>query len=71
MVGLLDLAANNACENALAARLDAILDGQCLPDLAELKAEFAIKPQTLAADVTIPPPDLAGYNDLLGAEAGQ
>ena len=71
MVGLLDLAANNACENALAARLDAILDAQRLPDLAELKAEFAIKPQTLAADVTIPPPDLAGYNDLLGAEAGQ
>jgi transposase InsO family protein len=72
MVGLLDLAANHACENALAARLDAILETHGLPDLPELKAEFApANQQTRHVDVAIPPPDLAGYNDLLRAEARQ
>ena len=64
MVGLLDLAANGACEAALAERLDAILDAGALPDVGALKADFAptIKPP---ADVSIPPPDLAAYNTLL------
>ncbi len=68
MVGLLDLAANHACETALAARLDAILDAHGLPDLAELKAEFAVKTPTILAEVVIPPPDLAGYDTLLATE---
>jgi hypothetical protein len=68
MVGLLDLAANHACETALAARLDAILDTGGLPDLTELKAELAVKTPTILAEVVIPPPDLAGYDTLLTTE---
>ena len=64
MVGLLDLAANGACEAALAERLDAILDAGALPDIDALKAEFAPKTKP-PADVTIPLPDLAAYNQLL------
>ena len=70
MVGLLDLAANGACEAALAERLDAILDAGALPDIDALKTEFAPKTKP-PDDVTIPLPDLAAYNSLLpsGGEA--
>src|SRR5271166_3644784 len=65
MVGLLVLAASGeACETALAARLDAILDAGLLPDLGELKKEFQIAPHQ-SSDVTIPPPNLDDYNLLL------
>lgn len=70
MVGLLDLAASQACEAALAERLDAILAAGQLPNLAALKAAFA--PQAApVADVAIPPPDLAGYDGLLTASLGE
>ncbi len=65
MVDLLDLAAAQVCEKALAERLDTILDAGQLPDLAAMKAEFAPKTAALTADVTIPPPDIAGYDALL------
>jgi hypothetical protein len=65
IVGLLVIAATNeACEIALAARLDTTLDAGRLPNLANLESEFAPKTPT-ANDVTIPPPDLASYNRLL------
>ncbi|TBW31656.1 hypothetical protein EYW49_22830 [Siculibacillus lacustris] len=64
-VGLLALASTcEACEIALAARLDAILDAGRLPDLAVLEKEFASKPNT-ASDVTIPEPNLKAYDRLL------
>ena len=65
MVGLLVLAASGgACETALAARLDAILDAGLLPDLGELKKEFQTAPHQ-SRDVTVPPPNLDDYNLLL------
>ncbi len=65
MVGLLVLAASNAaCETALAARLDTILDAGALPDLVELKTAFATMPPQ-SRDIVIPPPNLDDYNRLL------
>lgn len=64
MVGLLDLAANHACEAALAEHLEALLEAGELPDLAALKAEFAPKVSPVV-DVAIPPHDIAGYDSLL------
>jgi hypothetical protein len=64
MVGLLDLAASQACEAALAERLEAILEAGQLPDLAALKTAFMPKAAPVA-DVDIPPPDIAGYDSLL------
>jgi hypothetical protein len=65
MVGLLVLAASGeACETALAARLDAILDAGQLPDLGELKKEFSTTPLQ-SRDIIIPPPNLDDYNRLL------
>ena len=65
MVELLVLAASSeACETVLAVRLDAILDAGRLPDLGELKKEFAPAPHQ-TSDVTIPPPNLDDYNLLL------
>jgi hypothetical protein len=67
MVGLLHLAATGACEAALAERLDGLLDAGQMPDLDALKDAFAPKiPQI--DDVTIPPPNLATYNQLLTRE---
>lgn len=68
MVGLLDLAANNACETALAVRLDDILDARGLPDLAELRDAFAVKTPIITADIVIPPPDIASYDVLLAVQ---
>jgi hypothetical protein len=65
MVRLLVLASScEACEIALAARLDAILDADRLPDLADFELEFATK-ATASVDVAIPAPNLADYNRLL------
>src|SRR6202453_3716913 len=65
MVGLLVLASiREACEIALAARLDAILDAGRLPDLAELETEFATRTRR-SSEVEIPAPNLDDYNRLL------
>jgi hypothetical protein len=65
MVGLLVLASiHEACEIALAARLDAILDAGRLPDLAELETEFATR-TSRSSEVKIPAPNLDDYNRLL------
>lgn len=65
MVGLLVLASvREACEIALAARLDAILDAGGLPDLAQIKTEFATRTRR-SSEVEIPAPNLDDYNRLL------
>jgi hypothetical protein len=65
MVALLVLASTcQACEIALAVRLDAILDAGRLPDLARLEEEFASKPGP-ASEVAIPEPNLETYDRLL------
>ena len=65
MVGLLVLASiRDACEIALAARLDAILDAGRLPDLAEIETEFATRTHR-SSEVEIPAPNLDDYNRLL------
>lgn len=64
-VGLLHLAATGACEAALAAHLDAVLDRGELPDLETARAAVA-PPQPAAIPlIAVPPPDLAGYDCLL------
>jgi hypothetical protein len=65
MVALLVLASiREACEIALGARLDAILDAGRLPDLAELETEFATR-TSRSSEVKIPAPNLDDYNRLL------
>jgi len=65
MVALLVLASTcQACEIALAARLDAILDAGRLPDRAKLEEEFASKPSP-PSEVAIPEPNLEAYDRLL------
>jgi len=63
-VALLDIAARGDCVEALAKRIDEALDCGHLPDVDALRNEFlptARSPRT----VTIPPPDLLGYNSLI------
>ena len=67
-VGLLHLAAMRACEEALARHLDAILDAGGVPDLETARVAVAPVPTALPT-VTIPPPDLALYDRLLGRAA--
>lgn len=64
-VGLLHLAAMRACEAALARHLDAILDAGGVPDLETARVAVAPVPTALPT-VTIPPPNLALYDRLLG-----
>ncbi|SDB00005.1 hypothetical protein [Mesorhizobium qingshengii] len=64
MVALLDIAANGNCVDALALRIEAALDRGKLPNVAKLKSEFLPTVRS-RVDVTIPPPDFAGYNHLL------
>jgi len=64
-VGLLHLAAMRACEEALARHLDVILDAGGVPDLETARVAVAPVPTALPT-VTIPPPDLALYDRLLG-----
>jgi hypothetical protein len=62
MVRLFVLASRcEACEIALAARLDAMLDAGRVPELAELEMEFAAKTGP-SVDVAIPAPSFADYN---------
>ena len=64
MVALLDIAASGNCVDVLGHRIEAALDANELPDIAQLKTEF-LPAMRAREDVTIPPPDFAGYNRLL------
>lgn len=64
MVALLDIAAKGNCVDALALRIEAALDRGKLPNVAKLKSEFLPTVRS-RVEVTIPPPDFAGYNHLL------
>lgn len=68
MVGLLDLAASQACEDRLAQYLDTLLNQDDLPDLDAITALFV--PDTdravvAAETVTVLVPDLTAYDQLL------
>ncbi|MDX8462468.1 hypothetical protein [Mesorhizobium humile] len=52
------------CVDALALRIEAALDRGKLPNVAKLRSEFLSTVRS-RVDVTIPPPDFAGYNHLL------
>lgn len=69
MVGLLDLAANGACEAALAEALDALLDAGAIPDLEALRDRFAPRPDKMLLDLAVPVPDPAVYDALLSTPA--
>jgi len=65
-VALLDIAAKGDCVETLARRIDAALDAGRLPDATALREEFL--PTVRAQhEVTIPAPDLSGYNSLLAS----
>lgn len=66
MVGLLDLAGNGGCEEALARCLAALLAAGDLPDLEQLREEMAPRPARYQ-DVTVVLPALASYDLLLAA----
>lgn len=64
-VGLLHLAAMHGCEAALAEHLAAVLDSGGTPDLEAARAAVAPPVPAAAPVVTVPAPDLAGYDALL------
>lgn len=66
MVGLLDLAANGACEAALAEVLGDLLQAETLPELKGLQERFAPRVGELPS-VTVDLPTLAAYDELLEA----
>lgn len=66
MVGLLALAHDRACEAALAAELEAILDGGDLPDLRALQQQFT-PPAAAAPTVTVSLPAAIAYDALLSS----
>ena len=63
-VGLLTLAHEQVCEDALSARLQAILDRGVVPTLAELRAEFAKVPEVEVPIITIVHHELTDYDQL-------
>lgn len=63
MVGLLELAASHGCEVALAQRLTEIAARDELPDIEQLRNEFAPRSAALPA-VTVVLPSLAAYDEL-------
>lgn len=65
-VALLDIAARGNCVETLAKRIEVALDAGRLPDVEALRSEFLPTTRT-RRDVTIPPPDLRGYNSLLSS----
>ena len=67
MVGLLDLAANHGVEAVLADRLDALLAADELPDLEQLRSEFAPR-QAQCPEVVVEMPAAALYDTLLDKE---
>ena len=64
-VGLLHLAAMHGCEAALADHLAAVLDAGGTPDLEAARAAVAPPALASAPVVSVPAPDLAGYDRLL------
>ena len=67
MVGLLELAAHHGVEALLAERLDALLAAGTLPDLEQLRSEFAPR-QAQCPDVVVDMPSAAIYDVLLKRE---
>lgn len=68
MVGLLDLAANGACEAQLARVLGDLLQAGTLPELSGLEEQFAPK-MTAVPVVNVQLPALADYDALVGVVA--
>jgi len=64
-VGLLHLAAMHGCEAALADHLTVVLDAGGTPDLERARAAVAPPAPASAPTVSVPAPDLAGYDRLL------
>jgi hypothetical protein len=64
-VGLLHLAAMHGCEATLADHLAAVLDAGGTPDLEAARAAIVPPAPTAIPAVTVPAPDLAGYDALL------
>jgi transposase InsO family protein len=64
-VGLLHLAAMHGCEATLADHLAAVLDAGGTPDLEAARAAIVPSAPTAIPAVTVPAPDLAGYDALL------
>ncbi|KVE45537.1 hypothetical protein [Burkholderia sp. BDU5] len=67
MVGLLELAANHGVEATLADRLDALLAAGELPDLEQLRGEFAPR-EAQCPEVVVEMPPAALYDTLLDEE---
>ncbi|KVT50241.1 hypothetical protein WK54_23670 [Burkholderia ubonensis] len=67
MIGLLELAANHGVEAVLAERLDAVLAAAELPDLEQLRGEFAPR-QAQCPKVVIKTPAASLYYTLLDEE---
>ena len=67
MVGLLDLAARQACEAELATVLEALLARGELPELDALAARFEPRPQA-PPSLDVPLPAIALYDALIGTE---
>jgi hypothetical protein len=67
MVGLLELAAGQACEAELGAALTTLLEAGKLPDLDQLRTRF--RPRLAAPPaIEVPLPAIAAYDALLAAE---
>jgi hypothetical protein len=64
-VGLLHLAAMHGCEATVADHLAAVLDAGGTPDLEAARAAIVPSAPTAIPAVTVPAPDLAGYDALL------
>jgi hypothetical protein len=64
MVGLLELAGHHGVEAVLAERLEALLAAGDLPDLKQLRDEFAPR-QALCPEVVVEIPPVAIYDELL------
>src|SRR4051794_26971433 len=67
MIGLLELAAGQACEAELGAVLEALLGLGELPDLDGLRARFLPRPAAPPA-IEVPLPPIAAYDSLLTPE---
>ena len=65
-VGLLHLAASQACEAQLADWLDVVLDRGDIPDLEAARRAMA-PPAIVAPIIAIRPPDLSAYDELFSA----
>ena len=65
-VGLLHLAASQACEARLADWLDAVLDRGDIPDLEAARCAMT-PPVIVAPTIAIRPPDLGAYDELFSS----